>query len=53
MRIAFLGKGGAGKTTTSAGFIRYVAKKKPYVFGHRRRRQRPLARRLASIRPNW
>ncbi|MDP3510063.1 MAG: hypothetical protein Q8T09_18980 [Candidatus Melainabacteria bacterium] len=31
MRIAFLGKGGAGKTTTSAGFIRYVAKKKPYV----------------------
>jgi len=31
MRIAFLGKGGAGKTTTSAGFIRYLAKRKPYV----------------------
>lgn len=31
MRIAFLGKGGAGKTTTSAGFVRYLAEKKPYV----------------------
>ncbi len=31
MRIAFLGKGGAGKTTTAAGFIRYVAKLYPYV----------------------
>lgn len=31
MRIAFLGKGGAGKTTTSAGFIKYVAKRFPFV----------------------
>ncbi|MBX3074732.1 hypothetical protein KF728_01315 [Candidatus Obscuribacterales bacterium] len=27
MRIAFLGKGGAGKTTTAAGFVKYAAKK--------------------------
>lgn len=31
MRIAFLGKGGAGKTTTSAGFVRYMAKRHPFV----------------------
>lgn len=31
MRIAFLGKGGAGKTTTSAGFIQYLAKRYPLV----------------------
>jgi CO dehydrogenase maturation factor len=31
MRIAFLGKGGAGKTTTSAGFVRYAAKRFPFV----------------------
>lgn len=31
MRIAFLGKGGAGKTTTSAGFVRYLAAKKSFV----------------------
>jgi CO dehydrogenase maturation factor len=31
MRIAFLGKGGAGKTTTSAGFIQYLAKRNPFV----------------------
>jgi CO dehydrogenase maturation factor len=31
LRIAFLGKGGAGKTTTAAGFVRYIAKRKPYV----------------------
>lgn len=31
MRIAFLGKGGAGKTTTAAGFIKYAAKKHPFV----------------------
>lgn len=31
MRIAFLGKGGAGKTTTSAGFVRYLAAKKSHV----------------------
>lgn len=31
MRIAFLGKGGAGKTTTAAGFIRYMSKRHPYV----------------------
>jgi len=31
MRIAFLGKGGAGKTTTAAGFIRYLAGRKPFV----------------------
>lgn len=31
MRIAFLGKGGAGKTTTAAGFVQYVAKRFPFV----------------------
>jgi len=31
MRIAFLGKGGAGKTTTSAGFIQYLSRKYPFV----------------------
>lgn len=31
MRIAFLGKGGAGKTTTSAGFVQFVAKRHPFV----------------------
>lgn len=31
MRIAFLGKGGAGKTTTAAGFIRYACERFPYV----------------------
>lgn len=31
MRIAFLGKGGAGKTTTAAGFVKYAAKKHPFV----------------------
>ena len=31
MRIAFLGKGGSGKTTTSASFIRHVSKKRPAV----------------------
>jgi len=31
LRIAFLGKGGAGKTTTAAGFIRYMSKIHPYV----------------------
>jgi CO dehydrogenase maturation factor len=31
LRIAFLGKGGAGKTTTAAGFIRYVSTLYPYV----------------------
>lgn len=31
MRIAFLGKGGAGKTTTSAGFVRYAAARYPFV----------------------
>jgi CO dehydrogenase maturation factor len=31
MRIAFLGKGGAGKTTTAAGFTRYVAEHRPFV----------------------
>ena len=31
MRIAFLGKGGAGKTTTAAGFIRYLAARHPFV----------------------
>jgi CO dehydrogenase maturation factor len=31
MRIAFLGKGGAGKTTTSSGFIQYLAKRFPFV----------------------
>lgn len=27
MRVAFLGKGGAGKTTTAAGFVKYAAKR--------------------------
>lgn len=31
MRIAFHGKGGAGKTTTAAGFIKYVASLHPFV----------------------
>lgn len=31
MRIAFLGKGGAGKTTTAAGFVKFVAKRFPFV----------------------
>ncbi len=31
MRIAFLGKGGAGKTTTAAGFVHYMATKFPFV----------------------
>jgi CO dehydrogenase maturation factor len=31
MRIAFLGKGGSGKTTTAAGFIRYASKNFSYV----------------------
>lgn len=31
MRIAFLGKGGAGKTTTAAGFVKYAASKHPFV----------------------
>lgn len=31
MRIAFLGKGGAGKTTTAAGFIQYLAARNPFV----------------------
>lgn len=31
MRIAFLGKGGAGKTTTSAGFVQYLAQRHPFV----------------------
>ncbi|MBY0358612.1 MAG: hypothetical protein K2W82_11470 [Candidatus Obscuribacterales bacterium] len=31
MRIAYLGKGGSGKTTISAGFIRHAASKKPFV----------------------
>lgn len=31
MRIAFLGKGGAGKTTTCAGFIKFAADKFPFV----------------------
>ncbi|CAN5540158.1 hypothetical protein BH11CYA1_BH11CYA1_15030 [soil metagenome] len=31
MRIAFLGKGGSGKTTTAASFIRHAAKKHPFV----------------------
>lgn len=31
MRIAFLGKGGSGKTTAAAGFVRYAAKKHPFV----------------------
>ncbi len=31
MRIAFLGKGGSGKTTTAASFIRHAASKHPFV----------------------
>jgi CO dehydrogenase maturation factor len=31
MRVAFLGKGGAGKTTTAAGFIKYAATRHPFV----------------------
>lgn len=31
MRIAFLGKGGSGKTTLSSTFIAYVAKKQPVL----------------------
>ncbi|MBS1991445.1 MAG: hypothetical protein JSS83_13065 [Cyanobacteria bacterium SZAS LIN-3] len=31
MRIAFLGKGGSGKTTTSASFIRHAAASHPFV----------------------
>ncbi len=31
MRIAFLGKGGAGKTTTTAGFIKFLSARHPYV----------------------
>jgi len=31
MRIAFLGKGGSGKTTTSASFIRHAAKRSSFV----------------------
>jgi CO dehydrogenase maturation factor len=31
MRIAFLGKGGSGKTTAAAGFVRYAAQKHPFV----------------------
>lgn len=31
MRIAFLGKGGSGKTTTAAGFVRYLAESHPFV----------------------
>lgn len=31
MRIAFLGKGGAGKTTTAAGFIQYMRARHPFV----------------------
>jgi CO dehydrogenase maturation factor len=31
MRIAFLGKGGAGKTTTAAGFVKFVAQRFPFV----------------------
>ncbi len=31
MRIAFLGKGGSGKTTTAASFIRHAASKNPFV----------------------
>ncbi len=31
MRIGFFGKGGAGKTTTAAGFIRYLMTKTSYV----------------------
>lgn len=31
MRIAFLGKGGAGKTTTTAGFVEYLATRSEFV----------------------
>jgi len=31
MRIAFLGKGGSGKTTTAASFIRHASGKSPFV----------------------
>jgi CO dehydrogenase maturation factor len=31
MRIAFHGKGGAGKTTTTAAFVRFVSKRHPFV----------------------
>src|SRR5262245_30854045 len=31
MRIAFLGKGGSGKTTTAAGFARFLASRYPFV----------------------
>ena len=31
MRIAFLGKGGAGKTTTAASFIEYLSHRKKFV----------------------
>ncbi|MBX9939996.1 MAG: hypothetical protein K2Y32_12120 [Candidatus Obscuribacterales bacterium] len=31
MRVAFLGKGGAGKTTTAAGFIQFMSERHPFV----------------------
>jgi CO dehydrogenase maturation factor len=31
MRVAFHGKGGAGKTTTAAGFVKYAASTNPFV----------------------
>lgn len=31
MRVAFHGKGGAGKTTTAAGFVKYAASVSPFV----------------------
>ncbi len=31
MRISFLGKGGSGKTTMAASFIRYAARRNPFV----------------------
>ncbi len=31
MRIAFLGKGGSGKTTTAAGFVRFLSARYPFV----------------------
>lgn len=31
MRVAFLGKGGSGKTTTAAGFARFAAARNPFV----------------------
>ena len=31
MRVAFHGKGGSGKTTTTAGFVKYAARFKPFV----------------------